>query len=182
MANSLPDMKELKAIVDWVNLAEDVRELSLKFGDVELYVSRNHEPAGVAGGAPGTVNGHSGAPAAPAPAAAAPSTPSKDAAPAPAPVVGEPTAANDAGRLADDEVLISAPMLGTFYASPQPGAPAFVAVGDSVVPNTVLGIVEVMKLMNNVEAGVEGTVARVLVENESMVEYGQPLIVIRKTA
>jgi acetyl-CoA carboxylase biotin carboxyl carrier protein len=44
MANSLPDMKELKAIVDWVNLAEDVRELSLKFGDVELYVSRNRRP------------------------------------------------------------------------------------------------------------------------------------------
>jgi acetyl-CoA carboxylase biotin carboxyl carrier protein len=73
-------------------------------------------------------------------------------------------------------------MLGTFYASPQPGAPAFVSIGDTVAPNTVLGIVEVMKLMNNIEAGVEGTVARVLVENESMVEYGQPLIVIRKTA
>ena len=180
MANSLPDMKELKAIVDWVNLAEDVRELSLKFGDVELHVSRNRHTTDVVGGAPATKNGHHGAPKT-APASP-PSTPSKETKLAPAPVVEEQKTADDGGQLAEDEVLISAPMLGTFYASPQPGAPAFVSVGDSVAPNSVLGIVEVMKLMNNIEAGVEGTVARVLVENESMVEYGQPLIVIRKTA
>jgi acetyl-CoA carboxylase biotin carboxyl carrier protein len=187
MANSLPDMKELKAIVDWVNLAEDVRELSLKFGDVELYVSRNRHTTGPVQEASASTNGHRSAPPAPAPAAAAPSSPTT--APESAtqetktgPAVGEPKATNDAGQLADNEVLITAPMLGTFYASPQPGAPAFVSIGDTVVPNSVLGIVEVMKLMNNIEAGVEGTVARVLVENESMVEYGQPLIVIRKTA
>ncbi|MDR6507618.1 acetyl-CoA carboxylase biotin carboxyl carrier protein [Arthrobacter oryzae] len=182
-------MKELKAIVDWVNLAEDVRELSLKFGDIELYVSRNRHTTGRVQEAPASTNGHHGAPPAPAPTAAAPSSPTKQAAPVPAaqnsavtPAEGEPNAANDAGLLADNEVLITAPMLGTFYASPQPGAPAFVSIGDTVAPNSVLGIVEVMKLMNNIEAGVEGTVARVLVENESMVEYGQPLIVIRKTA
>ncbi|BCW06192.1 acetyl-CoA carboxylase, biotin carboxyl carrier protein [Arthrobacter sp. NtRootA1] len=173
MANSLPDMKELKAIVDWVNLAEDVRELSLKLGDVELFVSRNRA-GGVAQGAP---------------LAAEPSVPMKEPKPTPAapivvpaPAVGEQEAAHDADQLTQDEVLITAPMLGTFYASPQPGAPAFVSVGDRVQPSSVLAIVEVMKLMNNIEAGVEGTVVRVLAENESLVEYGQPLIVIRKGA
>lgn len=176
MANSLPDLKELKAIVDWVNLAEDVRELSLKFGDVELFVSRNRDTTGVVQGAT-------------APLAAEPSVPTKEDVPTPAapiavpaPVVGEQEVAHDAGQLTDDEVLITAPMLGTFYASPQPGAPAFVSVGDRVQPNSVLAIVEVMKLMNNIEAGVEGTVVRVLAANESLVEYGQPLIVIRKGA
>ena len=71
-------------------------------------------------------------------------------------------------------------MVGTFYASSQPGAPAFVQVGDTVEADTVLCIVEVMKLMNNVEARVSGTVVRVLVENEAAVEYGQPLFVIKQ--
>ena len=71
-------------------------------------------------------------------------------------------------------------MVGTFYASPQPGAPTFVSVGDAVQPDTVMCIVEVMKLMNNVEARVSGTVTRVLVENEEAVQYGQPLFVIKQ--
>ena len=180
MADNLPDMKELRAIVDWVNLAEDIRELSLKFGDVELYVSRNREPGASPQAPPAPAetprNSAQVAPLAAAPEAA-------HAAPA-APIAAEPAPepAKDAAHLADDEVLISAPMLGTFYGSPQPGAPAFVTVGDRVQPSSVLGIVEVMKLMNNIEAGVEGIVVRVLVENESLVEYGQPLMVIRKGA
>jgi len=180
MADNSPDLKELKAILDWVNVAEDVRELSLTFGDVELHVSRNHGASTFAPTAPAP------APTAPAPAPAAvvpapaaeparlPAAESVAAAPA-APVAADPTA------LAADEVLVTAPMLGMFYAAPQPGAPAFVTAGDAVQPDTVLGIVEVMKLMNNIEAGVVGTVVRVLVENESLVEYGQPLIVIRKS-
>ena len=184
MADSAPDMKELKAIIDWVNLAEDVRELSLKFGDVELHVSRNSGTNGFSQAAPAatTSPGNNG-PVAPTPAAAAAEPAVASRAVKPAPVASNaaaPEMANDAGQLTEDEVLITAPMLGTFYASPQPGAPAFVAVGDRVEPTSVLGIVEVMKLMNNIEAGVEGTVVRVLVENESLVEYGQPLIVIRK--
>jgi acetyl-CoA carboxylase biotin carboxyl carrier protein len=85
-------------------------------------------------------------------------------------------------ELAAGEVLIKAPMVGTFYAAPKPGEPDFVSVGDAVAPDTVLCIVEVMKLMNNIEAGVAGTVARVLVRNEQAVQYGQPLMVIRRNA
>lgn len=80
---------------------------------------------------------------------------------------------------AADEVIIKAPMVGTFYAAPKPGAPTFVKEGDVVAPQTVLCIVEVMKLMNNLEAGVHGTVEKIFVQNEQAVEYGQPLMLIK---
>lgn len=73
-------------------------------------------------------------------------------------------------------------MVGTFYARPKPGPPDFVKVGDVVDVQTVLCIVEVMKLMNNIEAGVAGTVSRIFVESEQPVEYGQPLMIIKKRA
>ncbi|MBT2539016.1 acetyl-CoA carboxylase biotin carboxyl carrier protein [Arthrobacter sp. ISL-69] len=168
-----PDIKELQAIVDWVNLAEDVREVSLKFGDMELFISRDRQqPAAVLTPAPVT------------PAAAAPAPAPAVAAPAPAPAVAPPVPSasepSSADALAPDEVLIKAPMVGTFYASPKPGAPNFVSVGDNVAADSVLCIVEVMKLMSNIEAQVEGTVTRILVENEQAVEYGQPLMVIKR--
>jgi acetyl-CoA carboxylase biotin carboxyl carrier protein len=177
MSLNPPDIRELKAIVDWANLTQDVRELSLKFGDVELFISRDQQS--------------SGSPSAPAPASApaAQAPPSAPAAPAVAvPAVAAPAAAAPApgapssapSALAADEVLIKAPMVGIFYASPKPGAPNFVSVGDSVTAESVLCIVEVMKLMSNIEAQVEGTVVRILVENEQAVEYGQPLMVIKR--
>ena len=73
-------------------------------------------------------------------------------------------------------------MVGTYYASPKPGSPAFVAVGDTVSTETVLCIVEVMKLMNNIEAQVDGTVTKILVLDNQAVEYGQPLMVIKRAA
>ncbi|WP_427869556.1 acetyl-CoA carboxylase biotin carboxyl carrier protein [Leucobacter luti] len=185
MTDSAPDMKELKAIIDWVNVAEDVRELSLKFGDVELHVSRNADSGGSLrepAAAPPPAAAPAAAPTVPAPVAAS-AAPDPDPAPEqPKPTGAAADAAVDAAVAADDEVIVAAPMVGAFYAAPQPGAPAFVSVGDRVQPNTVLGIVEVMKLMNNIEAGVHGSVVRILVENESLVEYGQPLVVIKKDA
>ena len=71
---------------------------------------------------------------------------------------------------------VPAPLPGTFYHAPQPGAPPFVAVGDSVGAETVIGIIETMKLMNPVHAGMAGTLAEVLVPNATMVAKGQPLI------
>lgn len=177
MSLNPPDIRELKAIVDWANLTQDVRELSLKFGDVELFISRDQQSSG-----------RTSAPApAPAPAAqAAPSAPAAPLAPAvPAPPAVEPPPAPGAPskgttELAADEVVIKAPMVGIFYAAPKPGAPNFVSVGDSVTPESVLCIVEVMKLMSNIEARVEGTVVSILVENEQAVEFGQPLMVIKR--
>jgi biotin carboxyl carrier protein len=87
-----------------------------------------------------------------------------------------PEAAVTEAELAADPDAIAAPLPGTFYHAPQPGAPPFVAVGDEVGPETVVGIVETMKLMNPVHAGRAGTVAEMIVPNATMVAKGQPLI------
>ncbi len=168
------NLNEARAIIDWVNLNDDIRELSLKCGDLELFISRNT---------------HTGAPhPSPVPAAsqaplAAP-TPPTSISPAPAlsstPEATTPTPQRkNELNVAADEIVIRAPMVGTFYTAPKPGAANFVAVGDSVHEQSVLCIVEVMKLMNNIEAGVKGVVQQILVNNEQAVEYNQPLMVIK---
>jgi len=177
-----PDIKELKAIVDWVNLTEDVRELSIRYGDVELFVSRNRNSS-----APAAPAAAPALAAAPAPVAALPApAPAPAAAPAlePAASASAPAAPAPASSdgLAADEVIVKAPMVGTFYAAPKPGDPPFVEVGRRVEPGTVLCIVEVMKLMNNIEATETGVVTRILVENNQTVEYGQPMMVIKRDA
>ena len=80
-----------------------------------------------------------------------------------------------ASRETGDGATIVAPMLGTFYRAPAPGAAPFVDVGSAVQPSTIVCIIEVMKMMNSVHAGVAGTIAEVLVENGEPVEYGSPL-------
>jgi len=82
--------------------------------------------------------------------------------------------------VADNEHLITAPMVGTFYMSPKPGAPAFVEIGQQVEPKSVVCIIEVMKLMNNLEAKVNGRVKEIYVEDQQPVEYGQPIMLIEK--
>lgn len=81
----------------------------------------------------------------------------------------------------DDESLhkITSPMVGTFYQAPSPDADPFVKEGDSVRPDTVVCIVEAMKLMNEIEAEVQGTIVKILVENGQLVEYGQPLFLVK---
>jgi acetyl-CoA carboxylase biotin carboxyl carrier protein len=76
---------------------------------------------------------------------------------------------------AHDGRAIVAPMLGTFYRAPAPGEAPFVEVGARVEPDTIVGIIEVMKMMNSVPAGVAGVIAEVHVENAQPVEYGDPL-------
>lgn len=74
---------------------------------------------------------------------------------------------------------IVSPMVGTFYRSAEPGAAAFVQPGDHVTPNKVVCIVEAMKLFNEIEAEVTGEIVKVLVEDGQLVEYGQPLFLVR---
>jgi acetyl-CoA carboxylase biotin carboxyl carrier protein len=95
--------------------------------------------------------------------------------PAPAP---EPAAAASANG-AD---TIDAPMLGTFYRASAPGEPPFVEVGSKVDPDTVVCLIEVMKMMNSVKAGVSGTVVEVCAANAELVEYGEPLFRIDTAA
>ncbi|MFM9936306.1 MAG: acetyl-CoA carboxylase biotin carboxyl carrier protein [Novosphingobium sp.] len=86
-----------------------------------------------------------------------------------------PEAAAAEAEHAADPDAVPAPLPGTFYHAPQPGAPPFVAVGDVVGAETVVGIVETMKLMNPVHAGRAGTIAEILAPNAAMVAKGQPL-------
>ena len=76
----------------------------------------------------------------------------------------------------DREYLIKAPMIGTFYSSPTPGAPPFVEVGEEVAIGQVIGIIEAMKIMNEIVADRDGVVRELLVANGQPVEYGSPLL------
>lgn len=88
------------------------------------------------------------------------------------------SAAPDSPAVDDGMHRVCAPMIGTFFHAPEPGAPPFVTVGDSVVPGQQIGILEVMKMMSSVEAHVAGTVREILVPDGGAVEFQQALIVV----
>jgi acetyl-CoA carboxylase biotin carboxyl carrier protein len=121
--------------------------------------------------------GSTAAPAAPPTPAAAPAAPPPPA-PAPLPAAAAPAepAAPAPVPPGSEVVTIDAPTVGTFYQAPKPDAPPFVRPGDRVQPDTTVCILEVMKLMNHVRAGVAGTVLEVFARNNELVEHGQPLM------
>ncbi len=104
---------------------------------------------------------------------------------APAPMAPAASGASDAssahaGGASDDGlVAIESPMVGTFYSAANPDSPAFVSAGESVTPDTVVCLVEAMKVFNEIKAETSGTIARCLVENGQAVEFGQPLFMIK---
>lgn len=100
-------------------------------------------------------------------------------APSPAPTPEPPPLGQEAGAARAGEIDVPAPLLGNFYSAPRPGDPPFVQPGDKVNEETVIGIIEVMKLMNPIRAGVSGTVVAILAENGTAVEDGQPLIRVK---
>ena len=73
---------------------------------------------------------------------------------------------------------VTSPLVGTFYSAPSPDAPSFVKVGDSVRKGQVIGIIEAMKLMNELESDFDGVVKEILVKDEDVVEFGQPLFIL----
>ncbi|MCP1387911.1 acetyl-CoA carboxylase biotin carboxyl carrier protein [Corynebacterium sp. TA-R-1] len=177
MSNT-PNINEIKSLLEWVNQSGDIQELNIKYGDIELAMSRTPGGLNQQAAAPAPA-----APAAPAPAAEAapaPAAPKAEEAPAPAAAEAEAEAPAEKAAPASsgNGTEVKSPMVGTFYAAPKPGADPFVKVGDTVEVGQVLCIVEVMKLMNNIEAKVAGTVTEILVENEDAVEHGQVLMVI----
>lgn len=101
--------------------------------------------------------------------------------PMPAAPAGAPPPAAPAPASSDDstQTVVKSPIVGTFYESPSPDAPAFVRVGDQVEKGQVLCIIESMKLMNEIESDTAGTIVSKLVENGKPVEYGQPLFAVR---
>ena len=90
-----------------------------------------------------------------------------------------PPLGQEAGAARVGEIDVPAPLLGNFYAAPRPGDPPFVQPGDSVKEDTTIGIIEVMKLMNPIRAGVSGTITAKLAENGKAVEQGQALVRVR---
>ncbi|MEI9814543.1 MAG: acetyl-CoA carboxylase biotin carboxyl carrier protein [Acidobacteriota bacterium] len=96
-----------------------------------------------------------------------------------APVAATPVVAAPAAPVVDESTIVKSPIVGTFYESPSPDAPPFVKVGDSVEKGQVLCIIESMKLMNEIESEVAGTIVARLVENARPVEYGEPLFSVK---
>ena len=150
------DLRKIKKLIDLLE-ESNLAELEIKEGEEVVRLSRVPKNA--------------------APVAAAPAAPIAVAA---APVAAAPAAAVEApvANALPAGHVVKAPMVGTFYASATPGTPAFVKVGQQVKAGETLGIIEAMKMFNQIEADVAGTVQAILVENGQPVEYGQPLFVI----
>ena len=137
----------------------------LEVGELKITVSKG-EPIPIAGSAPSVSN---------SPAASAPALTAK-VAPAAAPMTAP---AAKAATIPAGHVAVTAPLLGTFYVAPEPGAPPFVTVGQQVTDDTTCGLIEVMKVFNSVRAGVTGTVVEVVAQNGGFVEFGQTLFIVK---
>lgn len=151
------DLRKLKKLIDLVQ-ESGIGEIEITEGEEKVRISR-HGPAGPMMVAAPPVQHLALAPA------AMPGAPGE--APAAAPAAAEPKGHT-----------LKSPMVGTFYRAPSPGAPSFVEVGQSVSKGQTLCIIEAMKLLNEIESDVAGTVKAILVENGQPVEYGQPLFLI----
>ena len=165
MAHDNLTYDDLLRIVELIKSSEQFSEFRLKIGEVEVELRRRQ-------GAGGSRI------VAPTAAAAALST-----SPAAAPEANDLIPAHDptapvAPTWPSEAIVIRAPMVGTFYRAPEPGAPPFVKIGQVVEPDTIVCIIEVMKLMNSIRAGGRGVVAQMLVDDGSMVETSAPLIVL----
>jgi acetyl-CoA carboxylase biotin carboxyl carrier protein len=161
---------DLLRIVELIRSSEQFSEFRLKVGEIEIELRRRPEAGASASAA-----------SSPAPvisAASAPSTPSAATRPAIAVAAGTRAPAATVPAWPPGSIVVRAPMVGTFYRSPEPGAAPFVEVGQAVEPDTTVCIIEVMKLMNSIPAGARGVVAQIFVENGAPVETDAPLIVI----
>ena len=155
MSLTAKDIAEIARLLD----ASHFASLDLQIGEFKLHIRRD------GGWSPRDDEGE-----APPPAPRA-----EKSRPEPSPPIGQ-----EAGAARVGEIDVAAPLLGNFYAAPRPGESPFVAVGDTVTEDSVIGIIEVMKLMNSVRAGVAGTVVAVLAVDGAAVEEGQPLVRIRR--
>jgi acetyl-CoA carboxylase biotin carboxyl carrier protein len=165
-ANGLPTLtalsNEVKELVRLIS-ATDINELHLESGAVRIVIKR-------------------GGVAAPAYAPPAVYTPPPTFATLDRSdsvnLIGHNPTHGDEVALGEGEELIVAPMVGTFYSAPAPNESAYVSEGQDIEPSTVVGIIEAMKMMNEIEAEVGGRIVRILVQNAQPVEYGQPLMVV----
>jgi acetyl-CoA carboxylase biotin carboxyl carrier protein len=150
--------------------------LQLDVGNLKVTIGKgNAPPATAAGAAPGMPAASSAAPAAAVPAV--PVAVQVAAAPSPSPQVVQKE-----GPAQDGTVAIVTPMMGRFYAKPEPGAAPFVSVGAEVNADTTVGLVEVMKVFTAVRAGVSGVITEICVQDAEFIEYGHVLFRVRPAA
>jgi len=149
--------KEIQDLIDFISKS-GLEEVNIETEEFKIKVKRTSD-------APTRIIEHVAA--APAPIAA-------PAAAAPTPAPAAPKAGNDESKY----ITIKSPMIGTFYRSANPESDVFVKVGDKVKPGQAVCIIEAMKLFNEIESEVSGTIVKVLVENASPVEYDQPLFLV----
>ncbi|HNR22174.1 MAG TPA: acetyl-CoA carboxylase biotin carboxyl carrier protein [Steroidobacteraceae bacterium] len=148
------DIRKVKKLIELLE-ESGIAEIEIREGEESVRISRGS-----------TAPAQQVYAAAPYPAPA----PQAAAAPAPAPAASPPPKSN--------EYVVTAPMVGTFYASPSPGAKPFVDIGDEVKVGQVLCIIEAMKMMNQIESDKAGRITSVMVQNGEPVEFGQPLYTI----
>ena len=154
------DLRKIKKLIDLLE-ESNLAELEIKEGEEIVRLSRM--PKGMIAAAPVA--------AAPAVRYDAPASAAPVAAPAPA-------APASGGKALPDGHVVKSPMVGTFYASANPDSPPFVKVGQSIKAGETIGIIEAMKMFNQIEADASGTVVAVLVENGQPVEFDEPMFVI----
>lgn len=158
------DLAKLKELVALMS-QNDLSEVALKDGDEQITIRRGGQPVYVGAASPVA---HVGAPVAAAPAQAAPAAPQAATASAPA-----------ASAASGATGSIDSPMVGTFYSKPNPDAKAFVSVGQSVTADSVVCIIEAMKVFNEIKAEKSGVIAEILVKDGQSVEFGQKLFAIK---
>ncbi len=155
------DLRKIKKLIDLLE-ESNLSEIEIKEGEESVRLARM--PRG--GVAPAPVVHHIEAPR-----AAAPASPAAHAA---------PSSESHGGKSKDvpDGHMIRSPMVGTFYASPNPDSAVFVKIGQTVKAGDTLGIIEAMKMFNPIEADVSGTVRAILVETGQPIEFDEPMFVI----
>jgi acetyl-CoA carboxylase biotin carboxyl carrier protein len=154
------DIRKIKKLIELLE-ESGIAEIEIKEGEEAVRISRMPAGATVAQVLPQIAH----LPAAVAPAAAAAAA-------------AAPVAESAAHKPKPNEHVITAPMVGTFYASPSPGAKPFVEIGDEIKVGQVLCIIEAMKMMNQIEADKAGRITSVMAHNGDPVEFGQPLFVV----
>ena len=161
------DFKQIQELIKLVNRSS-IGELSIEEGDFKITIKQKEEPSPVYSTAAPVQSYLPPAPAAPLPAPAA----------APASTATSGSQEATGSKQADNLITIKSPMIGTFYRSSSPDKPAFVSVGDEIAPGKTVCIIEAMKLFNEIESEVKGTIVKVLAEDASPVEYDQPLFLV----
>ena len=167
------DISEIQDLIKFIAKA-GVTEVEIEKKDFKITIkSEMPKKKGAAGAAEATIQ-------MPVPVAAMPQAPAPAAAPAAAPAPA-PAAAPEAPKANADEdnyITVKSPMIGTFYRRSAPDKPTFVEVGSTVGNGDVLCVIEAMKLFNEIESEVSGKIVKILVDDNSPVEYDQPLFLV----